>query len=51
MAHTNITWRMATDDEDLNYLEKYGHCACFVLEIDVCNRMAILFRPVKWAIF
>ena len=51
MAHTYIIWTMATDDEDLNYLEKYGHRACFVLEIDVCNWVAILFRPVKWAIF
>ena len=38
---------MAADDQDLDYLEKYGHSACFVIEIVVCNRVAILFRPEK----
>ena len=50
MAHAYITCTMATDDEDLNYLGKYGHRSCFVLEIDVCNWVAMLFKPVKWAI-
>ena len=33
MAHTYITSTMAADDQDLVYLEKYGHRACFVIEI------------------
>ena len=38
---------MAADDQDLVYLKNYGHRACFVIEIVVCNRVAILFRPKK----
>ena len=38
---------MAADDSDLVYLKKYGHRACFVIEIVVCNRVAIFVQAEK----
>ena len=38
---------MAADNQDLVYPKKHGHRACCVIEIVVCNRVAILFRPKK----